>query len=66
MIPNRHLLALDATERLAEGSDLSRRCQFALETGNWPLLAVLKAQAADADERRRMRRTRCLEIERHG
>ncbi len=53
MIPNRHLLALDATERLAEGSDFSRRCQFALETGNWSLLAVLKAQAADAAERRR-------------
>ncbi len=51
MIPNRHLLALDATERLAEGSDFSRRCQFALETGNWPLLAALKAQAADAAER---------------
>ena len=56
MIPNRHLLALDATERLAESSDFSRRCQFALETGNWPLLAALKAQAADAAERRRRRR----------
>lgn len=57
MIPNRHLLALDATERLAEGSDLSRRCQFALETGNWPLLAVLKAQADAAAERLRARRS---------
>ena len=56
MIPNRHLLALDATERLAEGSDFSRRCQFALETGNWPLLAALKAQAADATKRRNRHR----------
>jgi hypothetical protein len=53
MIPNRHQLALDPAERLAESSDNQLMREVARATGNWPVLSVL---AAIADERRRRKK----------
>jgi hypothetical protein len=52
LIPNRHAVALDATERLAEAADRRRLSEAARETGNWSLVGVLVALSADARERR--------------
>jgi len=56
LIRNRHLLPLDAVENLAEAGDYSRRCQFAIETRNWPLLAVLRELADELRQNRKKRR----------
>jgi hypothetical protein len=53
MIPNREVLALDPAESLAECGDRRRLREFAKATGNWPLVNILSALAADARERRK-------------
>lgn len=55
MIPNRHQLALDPAERLAEGANAQRMREAARATGNWPLLNILAALANEARHRKKRR-----------
>ena len=55
MIPNRHQLALDPAERLAESADRNRMREAAHATGNWSVINIL---AALADEARRRKTTK--------
>lgn len=58
MIPNRHALALDPVETLAESADRARLQAIARETGNWSLIGVLKSLRQHDDERRRKKAKR--------
>jgi hypothetical protein len=53
MIPNREVLALDPAERLADVGDRHRLREAARATGNWSVVNILAALAADARERRK-------------
>lgn len=53
MIPNRHQLALDPAERLAESADRNRMREAAHATGNWSVLNILAALAAEARRSRK-------------
>ena len=55
MIPNRHQLALDPAERLAEAGDHRRMREAAHATGNWPVLNILAALANEARHRKKRR-----------
>lgn len=53
-IPNRHGLALDPAEEMAESADRAARLlAIARETGNWPVLGALKSIKLHEEERRR-------------
>ncbi len=58
MIPNRHALALDPAERLAEESDRHRLREAARATGNWSVINILAALAAEARRSRKPGRGR--------
>ncbi len=53
MIPGRHLLQLDAVERMAEGANYGQLAEIARSTGNWPLLHVLRALKAEQCTKRK-------------
>lgn len=53
MIPNRHALALDPAERLAEESDHFRLREAARATGNWAVVRILAALAVEARHNRK-------------
>jgi hypothetical protein len=53
IIPNRHVVALDPAERLAEGGDRRRLREAAKATGNWSLVNILAALAEEARQKRR-------------
>jgi len=55
MIPNRHQLALDPAERLAEGANHHRMREAARATGNWSVLNILEALASEAQQRKRIK-----------
>jgi len=55
MIPNRHQLALDPAERLAEGANHHRMREAARATGNWSVLNILVALADDARRRQKQK-----------
>lgn len=52
MIPNRHRLALDPVERLAEAANHPRMREAARATGNWSLVNILAALADEALRRK--------------
>lgn len=58
MIPNRHRLALDPAERLAESSDSQLMREIARATGNRPVLSVLAALADQARDRKKSKARR--------
>ena len=53
MIPNRHALALDPVENLAESADRARMQAIARETGNWSLVGVLRSLRQHQQERQK-------------
>ena len=53
MIPNRHQLALDPAERLAESANPHRMREAARATGNWSVLNILAAIADDRRQRKK-------------
>ena len=58
MIPNRHQLALDPAERLAEGANHHRMREAARATGNWSVLHILVAIADEARHRKKTKQSR--------
>jgi hypothetical protein len=58
MIPNRHTFALDPAERLAEGADHQRLKEAARATGNWSVINILAALAAEARRSRKPSKVR--------
>ncbi len=60
MIPNRHQLALDPAERLAESANPHRMREAARETGNWSVVSVLVALADEARQRKKTKQSRRL------
>ena len=58
MIPNRHTLALDPAERIAEGANHHRMREAARATGNWSVMSVLAALADEARQRKKTKQSR--------
>jgi hypothetical protein len=58
MIPNRHQLALDPAEQLAEGANAQRMREAARATGNWSVMSILVALADEALQRKKTKQGR--------
>lgn len=58
VIPNRHTLALDPAERIAEGANTQRMREAARATGNWSVMNILAALADDARQRKKTKQSR--------